>query len=412
MMDPSLFGDFQSFHNFHDLPQHLDSIQSAFSSILLSDDLDLTSMVSDAPAAVSDAVVAAPAAAVSEAAATATTTNNGWFGFLTGPIEGLLQLIHSGIVALGASENAWGVSIIMLTLLIKLVTYPLSKAQLESSTKMQMIQPEIKSVQAKYASNPEVMNQKVAELYQTNDVNPLAGCLPAIVTLPVFISLYRAVSTLATENRLNEPFLWLPNLEGPTYGADPASANQWLTSGWVNGVPPLGWEDTIAFLTIPVLLIITQTLSQQLMQPKNMTPEQEAQQNNIVLKLLPLLVAFFSINVPAALGVYFVVNNIITTAISVQIRTALESNPPTFGSGGAATANVINAPVSTFTPAPMREKPSGFASSTSELEEVTPITPIDAEILEAEDPDSAGEVPRAAPSKSSTKKKRKTRKKK
>jgi len=95
-----------------------------------------------------------------------------------------------------------------------------------------MLQPAIKDIQAKYASNPEVMNQKVAEFYQTNEVNPLAGCLPAIVQLPVFIGLYRAVLTLAKEDKLNEPFLWLPSLEGPVYGADPASATSWLFSGW------------------------------------------------------------------------------------------------------------------------------------------------------------------------------------
>jgi YidC/Oxa1 family membrane protein insertase len=94
------------------------------------------------------------------------------------------------------------------------------------------LQPSIKAVQAKYQSNPEVMNQKIAELYQANEVNPLAGCLPAIVQIPVFIGLYRAVLTLAKENKLDEPFFFLPNLEGPTYGADPAHGSDWILSGW------------------------------------------------------------------------------------------------------------------------------------------------------------------------------------
>lgn len=76
------------------------------------------------------------------------------------------------------------------------------------------------------------MNQKVAEFYQTNEVNPLAGCAPALIQLPVFIGLYRAVLTLAKADELNEPFLFLPSLEGPTYGADPAQASAWLFSGW------------------------------------------------------------------------------------------------------------------------------------------------------------------------------------
>ena len=96
----------------------------------------------------------------------------------------------------------------------------------------QALQPTIKALQAKYQSNPEVMNQKIAEVYQTNEVNPLAGCIPSLVQIPVFIGLYRAVLNLAKENALDEPFLFLPNLEGPTYGADPAHGSDWLFKNW------------------------------------------------------------------------------------------------------------------------------------------------------------------------------------
>jgi len=384
---------------FHDIPQHIDSMQSAFSSLLLSD---------EGISAAVDVVSTATTPAIDAAAEVVTTDpGNGWFGFLEGPIEGLLQLIHTGFVSIGVASNAWGVSIIILTLVIKLGTYPLTKSQLESTSKMQMLQPTIKGIQAKYASNPEIMNQKVAEVYKTEEVNPLAGCLPAIVQLPVFIGLYRAVLTLAKENKLDEPFLWLPNLEGPTYGADPSQGSQWLLSGWVDGVPSLGWEATIAFLTIPVFLVISQSISQKLMQPKNQTDEQAAQANNIVIKLLPLLIGWFSLNVPAALGIYWVANNIITTALTVQIRSVLDANPPTLGGGGGATAAVMDAPVSTFTPAPLREKPPGFASAAGNgADDVTPITPMDAEVVES----NTGNVPMAPASPS--KKKRKGKKKK
>ena len=90
----------------------------------------------------------------------------------------------------------------------------------------------MKELQTKYQSNPEVMNQKIAEIYQANDVNPLAGCLPSLAQIPIFIGLYRAVLNLAKEDKLNEPFLFLPNLEGPTYGADPGHANDWILKGW------------------------------------------------------------------------------------------------------------------------------------------------------------------------------------
>lgn len=195
--------------SFHDLPQQVDAFQHSLASVQM--------LLADAATEV-----------VEETA----KNDNGWFGFLTGPIEGLLRIIHSGLNLAGLEANSWGISIIALTALIKLLTFPLTKQQLESTTKLQALSPQIKELQAKYASNPEVMNQKMAEFYQVNDINPLAGCLPSLAQIPVFIGLYRAVLELAKNNELDEPFLWLPNLEGPTYGADPTSGSDWILKGW------------------------------------------------------------------------------------------------------------------------------------------------------------------------------------
>lgn len=201
---------------FSDISHHLNSLQDAMSSISLADAADV------AGDAVQDA-----ADAVGKS-----SSNSGWFGFLTVPIMGLLEMIHSALVAVGVNTNAWGISIILLTVMIKAATFPLTKQQLESTTKMQAMSPAIKEIQAKYQSNPEVMNQKIAEFYQVNEINPLAGCLPSLAQIPVFIGLYRAVLDLASSNKLDEPFLFLPNLEGPTYGAGPAHGTDWLFQGW------------------------------------------------------------------------------------------------------------------------------------------------------------------------------------
>ncbi|GKY95615.1 hypothetical protein MPSEU_000522800 [Mayamaea pseudoterrestris] len=327
---------------------------------------------------------AVDAAADAVPAAAAATDGNGWFGFLTGPTETLLQGIHSVLVGVGVSGNAWGVSIIILTLFIKALTFPLTKTQLESTNKMQAMQPEIKKIQAKYQSNPEVMNQKVAEFYQSNEINPLAGCIPSLVQIPVFIGLYRSVLNLAKENKLDEPFLWLPNLEGPTYGADPAHGSDWILKGWTDGTPSLGWESTIAFLILPVFLVISQFASMQLMQPK--TDDPNAPQSNAVLKLLPLMIGWFSLNVPAALCLYWVVNNIVTTGTSLLIRNSIKTTPvEAAGSGSVATTTSIFAPP--------RERPSGFGdaatrrSASDDFKPITDVTPItssaatDAEIV-------------------------------
>merc|ERR1711862_198816 len=208
----------------------------------------------------------------------------------------------------------------------------------------------------------------------------------------VFIGLYRAVLTLAKENQLDESFLWLPSLEGPTYGADPTSGSDWILKGWENGTPTLGWEDTLAFLTIPVFLVISQSISQQLMQPK--TQDAQQQEANAVLKFLPLLIGYFSLNVPSALGIYWVANNIFTTLLTLQIRGSIEAAKGSSSSSTSvgADAAVMEPPKTNFIPfEPERTpKPAGFGSSSSSDDDddddgVKPITaPIDAEIVEEE----------------------------
>jgi YidC/Oxa1 family membrane protein insertase len=245
------------------------------------------------------------------------------------------------------------------------------------SVLFQALQPEVKEIQAKYQSNPEVMNQKISEAYKENNVNPLAGCLPSIVQIPVFIGLYRSVLDLAKENKLDEGFLFLPSLEGPIYGADAAQGSAWLFSGWTDGVPSLGWDDTLAFLVLPVVLVISQFASMELMAPKD-----QPQQSNAILKLLPLMIGWFSLNVPAALCIYWVTNNIVTTATSLFIRNNMELAPAAAGGATAAPSSPA------FAPTTLRQKPAGFGDG------VTPITSaIDAEVLDSEhsgDDDSSG----------------------
>uniref|UniRef100_A0A7S0T8H6 Membrane insertase YidC/Oxa/ALB C-terminal domain-containing protein n=1 Tax=Pseudo-nitzschia delicatissima TaxID=44447 RepID=A0A7S0T8H6_9STRA len=384
--------------NLHDLPHHIQSFQDVMSSFSIAD-------LDSAGLPVSDIAAAAPQIAA-DVAEEVSKPDNGWFGFLTGPTMAFLNLIHTAFVAVGLDSNSWGVSIIALTLSIKLLTFPLTKSQLESTQKMQALQPSLKAVQAKYQSNPEVMNQKIAELYQTNEVNPLAGCIPSIVQIPVFIGLYRAVLDLANENMLDEPFLWLPSLEGPTYGSDPTKGSAWLFDNWVNGAPSLGWEQTAAFLVLPVLLVVSQFASMEFMTPKEQKDQQPA-----FLKVLPLMIGYFSLNVPSALCVYWVTNNLVTTATSVIIRNSLKMEPATVGgpSGSIDVESVdVVEPVAAFSPPTIREKPDGFASGG-----VTPITSKSSDVVDVESTsvDSGEGIAPEAPT-SSKKKRGKKRKKK
>lgn len=240
------------------------------------------------------------------------------------------------------------------------------------------------------------------------------------IQLPVFIGLYRAVLALAKDNALDESFLWLPSLEGPTYGAELGKGNDWLTKSLFELTPPLGWENTAAFATIPLILIATQAVSIEL-NKQGQTPEQQAQTDNLVFKLLPLMLGWFSVGVPSALGIYWISNNLITTALTLQIKSALDANPPQMGAvgGGGGTATMVPPPAAnkaTFTPAPMREKPAGFSSSDMSEGGVSPITAssaVDAEILDSVDNASVATMdgPPLAP-KSTMKKRGKKKKRK
>ena len=121
-VDPSAFA-------FADMSHQVSALQDAVSSLLVSD------------AGLVDAVTSGAVdnvAGATDAAAAAAGTDNGWFGFFAGPIEFLLQTIHKTLVAVGMPANAWGVSIVAVTVVIKILTYPLTKSQLESTSKMQV----------------------------------------------------------------------------------------------------------------------------------------------------------------------------------------------------------------------------------------------------------------------------------
>ena len=151
--------------------------------------------------------------------------------------------------------------------------------------------------------------------------------------------------------------------------------------------PSLGWESTAAFLILPVFLVVSQFASMQLMQPK--TADGQEQPGNFVLKLLPLMIGWFSLNVPAALTLYWVTNNIITTATSVIIRNSMKDTVPVTPTSSAATST---APPQQAIFTPPREKPSGFGAVDVSPDDVKPLTAMDAEIVdddEEEEDDSS-----------------------
>lgn len=259
------------------------------------------------------------AVATSDSVAPDQKTNGGWFGFIADGLEGFLKVLKDGLTTVHV-PYAYGFAIITLTVLVKIATFPLTKKQVESTLAMQNLQPKIKAIQERYKGDQERIQLETSRLYKQAGVNPLAGCLPTLATMPVWIGLYQALSNVANEGLLTEGFFWIPSLAGPTTIAarQTGSGISWLFP-FVDGHPPLGWSDTFAYLVLPLLLVGSQYISMQIMQtPQANDPSQKNTQ--IALKFLPLMIGYFSLSVPSGLSIYWFTNNILSTAQQLWLR--------------------------------------------------------------------------------------------
>ena len=135
--------------------------------------------------------------------------------YLKSLLYGLLEMIHNAITSIGIGTNfAWGLAIIVLTLLVRLAMHPLTSKQMKSMEKMQKLQPQLKVLQEKYADDKDELNRQTMALYQENKINPASGCLPLIIQLPIFILLYGVLYDLTkTAEFTNVTFLGV-NLGG------------------------------------------------------------------------------------------------------------------------------------------------------------------------------------------------------
>ncbi|OFV88588.1 MAG: hypothetical protein A3J75_06180, partial [Acidobacteria bacterium RBG_16_68_9] len=209
----------------------------------------------------------------------------GWFTFIALP---LLQLIKWS----NRLTGNYGVDIILLTVVIKILFIPLTQKSLQSMREMQKLQPQMAKIRERYKDKPDEMNKEVMELYRRHKVNPLGGCLPMVLQIPVFIGLYNALLN-AVELRHASFVGWINDLSAP----DRLGALQ------LPFVEPPG---------IPVLTLLmgVSMFVQQLMTP---TTTADPTQQRIML-IMPVVFTFMFINFPSGLTLYWLVNNILTIA--------------------------------------------------------------------------------------------------
>lgn len=214
---------------------------------------------------------------------------------------------------------------------------PLSMQQNKSTEYMKALKPYLKEIKEKFKDKPEAQNRAIGKLYEDAEQNPLNGCFLSLAQLPVLLGLYRGIRNLAQDGVLKESFLWIPSLEGPVSPPD-FRGMQWLTEGWatIDGTPTpqLGWETTLAYLIMPVLLVLGQSLTMSILTPPtdddSMSEEEKEQmeKSSVVLKFLPLMIGYFSLQVPAGLTIYWFTSNLFSLTQSLVIRQYYEANPP------------------------------------------------------------------------------------
>jgi len=209
----------------------------------------------------------------------------GWLAIIAWPLFWLLEKLH-------ALTGNWGVAIILLTVLIKLIFFPLSATSYKSMARMKLITPRLTKIREMYANDRQKMNQAMMELYKTEKINPLGGCFPIVVQIPVFIALYWVL--LAAIELRHAPFiLWIRDLAA----LDP-------------------------YFVLPILMSATMVLQTRM----NPTPPDPVQAK--VMQFMPYFFSIFFFFFPAGLVLYWLVNNILSILQQWQIQRMFNRDKP------------------------------------------------------------------------------------
>ncbi|MGL4382016.1 MAG: membrane protein insertase YidC [Vibrio sp.] len=206
----------------------------------------------------------------------------GWLWFIAKPLHWLLSVIQSFV-------SNWGVAIICLTFIVRGAMYPLTKAQYTSMAKMRMLQPKLQAMRERIGDDRQRMSQEMMELYKKEKVNPLGGCLPIVLQMPIFIALYWAL--MESVELRHSPFF-----------------------GWIHD---LSAQDP--YYILPLLMGASMFVIQK-MSPTTITDPMQQK----IMTFMPVMFTFFFLWFPSGLVLYWLVSNIVTLIQQTLIYKALE----------------------------------------------------------------------------------------
>jgi YidC/Oxa1 family membrane protein insertase len=281
------------------------------------------------------------------------------FTILAPPLGQLLSVLYN------IWPNSYGVAIIMLTLLVSLLLFPLTLKQTRSMKAMQEIQPEIKKLQKEHKDDREELNKQMMALYQERNVNPAAGCLPLIIQMPIWFALFRV---LRVQPSADDPTVLNPSdiipadsnlaqalLDGKTefLGMDMLqSPQEAASSGLVDALPAL----LLIVIVVASGFYQTMQMTRRRKNDNNPQPEnKQAQQMQTVAKIMPLFMGFISWGFPTGLVLYFAVSNLFRIGQQAVI----------FRMDDDGGDDVIGKAVVDDNPHPDQPKPSGLSPNAS-----------------------------------------------
>jgi YidC/Oxa1 family membrane protein insertase len=250
------------------------------------------------------------------------TIDWGWFWFFTKPLFWLLEWLYAQI-------GNFGLAIMVLTVIVKAVFYPLANKSYAAMSKMKSLQPEMEKLKERYGEDRQRLNQEMMQLYRREKVNPAAGCLPIIVQIPVFFALYKVLYT--TIEMRHQPFFgWIKDLSAP----DPATI--------LTGFGFFHWQvpEILHFFNIgvwPLIMGVTMYLQQKL----NPAPADPVQAR--VFQFLPILFTFMMAPFSAGLVIYWAWSN--TLSIAQQYSIMRRHGTPIGGGKAPAKAKPVAAAV-------------------------------------------------------------------
>lgn len=256
-----------------------------------------------------------------------------WLGW-TALLIWCTNLMHKLLWVLHAILPSYGLCIIVLTLAVRAIMYPVSRKQAIMSQRMQELAPEMKQIQEKYADDPQQKTRAVWELYGKHGVNPAMGCLPLLLQMPIFLGLYYALME-SMHFRL-APFLWIRNLAAPDMMFDWSNLGQ-VGNQMLHGVFGEGGFLGPFFNLLPFFTVALMIVQQRMMTPPAMDEQQAMQQT--MMKWMTLFLGFVFYKMAAGLCLY-----IITSSLWGLAERKLLPKRPIGGSGATAATQPKPAP--------------------------------------------------------------------